>query len=742
MTVFHRGDDPHRLRESEKYANPVPSREYILQYLETLGKPAGLEDVLQGFQLSSEEDTEALRRRLRAMERDGQLVRTRRGDYGIVKKMDLVRGRVIGHRDGFGFLSLEQGGDDWYLSAHEMRGLLHGDKILARLRGLDRRGRKEAAVVEILEDGLSTVVGRYNELHQMGSITPDDKRINHDFLVPPEERMNAKDGQMVVARLIARPTAHTQALVRIVEVLGDHMAPGMEIDVAIRNHNLPHTWSQDVLDEVASLSEEVSSTAKQDRVDLRHLPFVTIDGADAKDFDDAVLCEKAGKNWRLWVAIADVSYYVRPDSALDKEAVTRGNSVYFPGQVIPMLPDILSNGLCSLKPEVDRLAMVCELLISSSGRITEYDFYPAIICSKARLTYTEVWQWLSANQASRPQVAAMAPQLQSLYDLYQILHQARLKRGAIEFEFSETQIVFGTTRKIEKIVPLLRNDAHRLIEECMICANVAAAEYLAKHQLPTVYRVHDTPDDKKLVDCRQSLAELGLALAGGKKVKVKPKDYAAVLEQVGDRPDRELIQMMLLRSLKQAVYAPDNVGHFGLALDTYTHFTSPIRRYADLLVHRGIKAVLRQQSAKLAGLEGACAYETEAMAQLGEQCSFTERRADDATRQVVDWLRCEFMRDKMGQEFHGTVSGVTAFGLFVRLDEVHVEGLVHVTSLSNDYYHYDPARQRLSGERTGQSFRFGDRLQVKVVRVDLDERKIDFDLIKLVSGKNTKKRKK
>ncbi len=715
--------DPHHQREAEKYERPIVSREYIMEHLAARSAPAKLEQLIAELEISDEEGQEALRRRLRAMERDGQLIRNRRGGYGLVSKMDLIRGRVIGHADGFGFLVPDEGGDDVFLSARQMRSLLHGDRALVSVTGLDRRGRREGVVVEVLERANNRLVGRFHLESGIGVVFPSNTRINQDILVPAEHRGGATDSQIVEVEIIQQPNPRSQPIGKIINVLGDHMAPGMEIDIAMRAHDLPHDWPEAVLADIEGLTPEVPEAVKQGREDLRAIPLVTIDGEDARDFDDAVYCEPQGKGWRLLVAIADVSSYVKPGTPLDHEAQQRGNSVYFPGRVIPMLPEVLSNGLCSINPQTDRLCMVCELIFTPSGQVRSHRFLEGVMCSAARLTYTEVAAAVvDRNVKVRRELDAVLPHLENLHELYKVLRTRRDKRGAIDFETVETQIVFGRERKIERIVPVERNDAHRMIEEFMIAANVAAAEYLLDKHIPALYRVHAGPSVEKLTDLRAFLAELGLKLGGGEAPQ--PKHYAKLLSEVQGRPDVQLIQTVLLRSLSQAVYSPDNNGHFGLAFEAYTHFTSPIRRYPDLMVHRAIRHALAHGKAK--GFE----FNAEHMSSVGAHCSMTERRADEATRDAMDWLKCEYMQDKVGEEFAGRITSVTSFGLFVALDDIFVEGLVHVTGLGDDYYHYDPVKHRMLGERTKTAYRLSDPIRVRVMRVDLDERKIDFDLVK------------
>ncbi len=728
--------DPHADREADKYDNPIPSREYILQLLAEVDKPLAYKRLCKLLKLSGEQQTEALRKRLRAMERDGQLMVDRKGFYGLVNKMDLVHGRVIGHRDGYGFLQPLEGGDDLYLSARQMALVFDGDEALASIAGTDQRGRREGKIVEVLKRGLTEVVGRYHEESGIGVVIPDNARLNHDILIPPREKRSARHGQMVCAAITAWPTRHLGAKGKITEVLGEHMDPGMEIDVAIRSHGIPHAWPEEVLKEAAALADEPAQADRKGRVDLRDLPFVTIDGEDARDFDDAVHCAKEkGGGWRLRVAIADVAHYVRPGMALDEEAQARGNSVYFPEKVVPMLPEALSNGLCSLKPGVDRLAMICEMHISRVGKLTRYLFYEGVIHSHARLTYTQVGEVLERG-AHIGVDKARVPDLKLLHGLYRVLRGARDSRGAIDFETVETRIVFDEQRKIEEIVPVHRNDAHKLIEECMLCANVATARFFEDCGLPVLYRVHEGPSEEKLANLRSFLGELGLDLSGGDKPS--PLDYQGLLSQVSERQDAQVIQTMLLRSLSQALYQPENKGHFGLNYKAYAHFTSPIRRYPDLLVHRGIRHIVRSKQASKHVLRTAAApipkqrifpYDTAAMAVFGEQCSMTERRADDATRDVDAWLKCEYLQSHIGEQFAGVVAAVTSFGLFVELKDLYIEGLVHISALPGDYYHYDNAKQRLRGERSGRSFSLGGSVEVQVARVDLDDKKIDLKLL-------------
>lgn len=732
--------DAFAAREAEKYENPIPSREYILDLLDSADQPVTHEQMCVMLKLTGEDQIEALRRRLIAMARDGQLISNRRDAYVRLDKIDVVRGRVQGHRDGYGFVIRADGGEDIYLHNRQMRKVFDGDEVIVRLSGEQYRGKEEGAIVDVLVRNTAQLAGRFFNEEGVQFVRPENPRITHDIMIPFGAYGGAKHGQIVVAEITQQPDKNHLPTGRVIQVLGDHMAPGMEIELAIQAHGIPNEWPSEVLAEAALLAHEVQAKDKLHRVDVRHLPFVTIDGEDARDFDDAVLCERRKGGWRLYVAIADVSHYVPVESALDVEARARGNSVYFPDYVVPMLPEAISNGLCSLNPHVDRLCMVCEMNISDSGRITGYQFYEGVMHSHARLTYTKVGEILTgegdARTALREEYQAVIPQLELLHKLYECLRVARDERGAIDFETTETRIQFNEERKIERIVPIKRNDAHKLIEECMLCANVCAAKFIEKHNLIGLFRVHEGPTETKLANLRAYLSELGLGLAGGDKPT--PGDYQQLLQMIQGRSDGHLIQTVMLRSLRQAMYQVENHGHFGLGYEAYTHFTSPIRRYPDLLVHRAIRSVVRstEPSAHVRRVDTAKAipkkfiypYTASDMVVFGEQCSRTERRADEATRDVVSWLKCEYLRDQVGAVYDGHVSAVTSFGLFVELNELYVEGLIHITSLPHDYYRFEPAQHRLMGERTRKVFGLGDELVVRVVRVDLDNRKIDFEL--------------
>jgi len=655
--------------------------------------------------------------RIAAMQRDGQLLLNRKGELCVAAKLDLVTGTVQGHPDGYGFLVPDDGGPDLFLSASEMHKVLHGDRAAARRSGTDRRGRPEGQIVDVLARANVNVVGRLYEERGIAFVVAENRRISQDLLVPLDARGKAKSGDVVVVEIVVQPSPSREAIARVVEVLGGYTDPGMEIEIALRKHDLPHEFSLAASKQASKVPGEVTDRDRAGRVDITALPLVTIDGETAKDFDDAVYCARKGKGFRLVVAIADVSHYVKDGDPLDRDARERGTSVYFPRRVIPMLPEALSNEMCSLKARVDRLCMVCEMEVSAEGAIRKYKFYPAVMHSQARLTYTQVWSWLSDPNGVPPDATALLPHLTDLHALFQVLKRAREARGAIDFDSIEMQLEFDVQGKIVRVVPIVRNDAHKLIEECMLAANVCTAEFLAERKHPVLYRVHEGPTPEKLAALRDFLASCALSLPGGDDPTAS--DYAQLLLRIKDRPDYALLQTVLLRSLQQARYRPDNLGHFGLSYEAYAHFTSPIRRYPDLLVHRAIKAVLAKQEYKPVGAS---------WSELGVHCSLTERRADDATRDVENWLKCYFMQDKVGETFDGTISGVTSFGIFVTLDGLNIDGLVHVTELGRDYFHFDAGRHAMVGERSGRVFQLAGRVRVSVARVDLETTKIDFSL--------------
>ncbi len=665
--------------------------------------------------------------------------------------MSEVEGSVQGHRDGHGFVVREGAGNpDIYLSPQEMRSVLHRDRVRVRVVRYDRKGRPEGQVLEIVERRKTPLIGRL--LHEGGVwlVASEDKRYGQDILIAKNATANAQAGQVVSVELTEPPSMFSQPVGRVVEVLGEIDDPGMEIEIAVRKFEVPHRFSADSVAQAAALPDRVRPVDFKHRVDLRDVALVTIDGEDARDFDDAVYCEpmpaakgkKKAAGWRLVVAIADVSQYVRPGEPIDEDAYERATSVYFPRRVIPMLPEKLSNGLCSLNPDVDRLCMVCDKVVGTNGEVEGYQFYPAVMHSQARFTYTEVAAILGNTRG--PEAARrsqLVPHLVHLHEVFRALLKQRAKRGAVEFETSETQIVCDDNGRIEKIVPRTRNDAHRVIEEAMLAANVCSADFIAGHKHPALYRVHEGPTPEKRTTLANYLKALGLNLSLSEDPT--PAEFQAIADATKDRPDAQQVHMMLLRSMQQAIYTATNSGHFGLAYEAYTHFTSPIRRYPDLLVHRVIKALLHGKryhidSGKLEDLPQVRkggkapkphAQESEQWEAAGAHCSANERRADEASRDVEAWLKCRYMRDRLGEEFGGTVTAATSFGLFVQLDELFVEGLLHISELGGEYWRFDEVRQELRGERTGIRYGAGSKLRVQVSRVDLDGRKIDFRLV-------------
>lgn len=724
----------------------VPSREVILQYLRSAEKPiapkALAAAVGASFPLSV-----GFERRLKAMERDNQILFNPQGRILLNNQLDFIAGKVQGHRDGFGFLLRDDGGPDLFLPPREMLKVLHGDRVLAKQDG-EYRGKPQGAIVEVVERRTNKLVGRFLKERGAFIVVPEDQRIKHDILIPASDTGEAEHGQVVTVEIVQQPTRHTQPLGRVVEVLGEIDDPGMEIEIAVRKFDVPHVFSEAAVEQAAKVPPTVRPADLRGRVDLRDVPFITIDGEDARDFDDAVFCmpvelgteKRRRPGWRLLVAIADVTHYVKPGDGLDADALERGTSVYFPRRVIPMLPESLSNGICSLNPQVDRLVLVCDMVIaangSKAGSITAYQFYDAVIHSHARTTYTDVWAAL--QQPAGPAAQSMhevMPHVRHLYELYQLFASARLKRGAIDFDTVETRIVCNPLGKIERIEAYLRNDAHKLIEECMLAANTCAAEFMKRNKRHGLYRVHEGPTPEKLQALRDYLRNLGLTLEGGDDPSTQ--DYARLLKEARNRPDFEIIQTMCLRSLQQAIYSPEHTGHFGLSYEHYAHFTSPIRRYPDLLTHRVIKGILqgRRYVPEVDDISSLAALpqgerEHAAWEKLGLLLSARERRADDASRDVEAWLKCWFMKERVGEVFSGRVTGVASFGIFITLETLFVEGMVHVSELGSDYFQYNESMNELRGERTGIRFRLTDQVQVQVARVDLEARRIEFRLVK------------
>jgi ribonuclease R len=713
-------EDPRFREESAKYGKPIPSRELLLTKLGEAKKPLGFEALAALLGIREATERQALEKRLGAMARDGELLVNRANEYCLVERLPVIVGTVSGHRDGFGFLVPDEGGDDLFLPFREMRMLFHGDRAAARVAGRDDRGRPEGAIVEVLERRTRQVAGRFSLEGGVGFVTPDNRRISQRVVVPREATGPARHGDLAVVEITEQPSRNRDAVGRVLRVLPEQGGADTAIELAIASHGLSHAFPPEALAEARQYGREVARQPGDSREDLRNLPLVTIDGEDARDFDDAVYAEPNAAGYRLVVAIADVSHYVRPGTALDAEARNRATSVYFPSRVLPMLPEELSNHLCSLMPDVDRLCMVCDMQVTRAGAVSKSRFYAAVMRSQARFTYTRVAAHLEGREplARGPQ-ARLAPVIDCLHQVYRALRKEREKRGALDFEAPEVKILVDAAGNPTDIRAYPRNDAHRLIEECMIAANVQAAGFLKKRRLPALFRIHGKPDEERIEDLKRFLAMRGVHLEIGGDLK--PARLQKVLAGIVGRPDAAVLENAIIRSLPQALYQPLNIGHFGLALAEYAHFTSPIRRYPDLLVHRGIRHAL--------GGGGAANFVHSAreMEALGTDCSLRERRADEAARSVVAWLKCEYMRPRVGEEFDAVVTGVAEFGLFVQLKSMQVDGLVHVTALPPDYFHFHESDRTLVGERTRLRFSIGDELRVRLARVDSAERKIDFE---------------
>lgn len=704
------------------------STDIVLKYLSQRNEPANTKAIAETLGRVGKEGRQETFDILEKLRDDGQVSQLSKHRWAMKHAIKDHRGRVVGHVDGHGYVLTDETREKVFLRSHEMQEVLHNDIVNVRIVGRDHRKKLFGKIIEIVERGNLVIVGRYFNENNLNFVVPDDQRIGQDIFVLPEHTKGAEPGQVVSVKITKHPSKNFQPVGEVLEVLGDYLAPGMEIEIAIRKHQLPHQWPSAVEQQIAGFDEEVRETDFADRKDIRDLPLVTIDGEDARDFDDAVYCQtlENGRS-RLLVAIADVSSYVKEHSPLDLEAWQRGTSVYFPNNVIPMLPEVLSNGLCSLKPEVNRLCFVCDMQISAEGEIENYDFYQAVMYSHARLTYTQVAALIEGDAESSGIPDALQGPIHDLYGLSQKLGKHRRNSGTIEFEIPEPVIMFDEDRKIDRIVARSRNDAHRLIEECMLAANICASLMLDDSKVAGVYRVHDSPDEDRIADARVFLRQFKLLLGGGDQPE--PKHFSEVINKVDDPVTAKIVQMALLRSMKQARYDVENNGHFALNFDSYTHFTSPIRRYSDLIVHRQLRRLIanpdtRDDSDTFKRIE-----------QSAEQASMTERRAESATREAVQWLKCEFMSHKIGDKLWGVVSSVTDFGLFVELEEIYVDGLVHITSLGNDYYRFDADKRELVGETSNRTYKIGQRLEVQVSRVDMEQGKIDFSLIDVVNEK-------
>jgi ribonuclease R len=700
-------------------SNPV-TLDDIRRTLAEADHPLSRRRLSSMFDLNKEQSDRFLKPLLVELINKGEVVRNRRASYGLAREMDLVAGRVSAHPDGYGFVIPDGGGDDLYLSPKQMRQVFNDDRVLAAVTGVDRRGRKEGGIVEVVERAHTQVVGRLMVESGVATVVPDDPRMTHDVIIPLERIGKATPGQIVVARIDRPPSAHRGPVGELIAVLGQADEPGIATDMAVFSYQLPDKFSEEVLAAASAFGDAIDPAIADRRVDLRDLPLLTIDGADARDFDDAVYAAPRGDGYRLIVAIADVAEYVSYGDALDTEAGERGTSVYFPDRVIPMLPEALSNGLCSLNPDVDRLCMVCDMKLDAKGKVVSSRFYEGVLRSRARMTYDQVERITNHGDSElRERFSHVLETLDHLQAVYKVLSRRRSRRGALDFDSQAVYFQFDAEGRVADIRLSTRHDAHRLIEECMIAANVEAARFVGE-QLPMLYRVHEPPKSDKLEALEDFLKIQGLNVRW--KDQPEPAQFAAIQNQVADSPLRPLVNAVLLRSLSLAVYQPENHGHFGLALASYAHFTSPIRRYPDLLLHRAIKHLVRKHE------RTRFPYSLGRMEELGRHCSATERRAEEATRDVDERLKAQFMQRHIGDTFDGIVTGVTSFGLFVELPEYGVSGLVHVTALPDDYYHFDPVSHSLTGKRRGTRLTLADRVRVELAAVNVEERKIDLRL--------------
>ncbi len=717
--------DPQYTAEQGRYEEPIPSRELILNELRAAEEPLDVQDLARRLGVRKRALVDALDKRLGAMARDRQLQRKRRDRYAPADDFGEVTGTISAHRDGYGWLAPEDGSKDLHVEQREMRDVMHGDRVRARVSADDGRGRRSGVVLEVLERGVRELAGRFEDAGEMCFVMPEDPRFRMRMMVPAEHRGEAKHGDLVVVRLAdggGKPgRGRGTPMAQVVRVLNAKSAADLAAELAIVTHNLPREWPEDVLAEAARWGATVAADDLQDRDDLRETPLVTIDGDDARDFDDAVYCEPVRGGWRLLVAIADVSHYVRIGSALDREALTRATSVYFPDRVLPMLPEALSNELCSLKPEVDRLALVCEMRVDTDGEVKRARFCQAVIRSAARLTYTQVAAMLIGQDAElRSRYSHLLAHLEHLHAAYRVLRQARTRRGALDFDSPEIKVRLTGEGNVAALDVHARNDAHRLIEECMIAANIEAARFIGKRRLNSLYRVHGEPEERKVTELQRMLRALGIGVRFPERIGTR--ELEQVVKLIAGRPDASFIETLLIRSLPQAVYQSVNIGHFGLGLAEYTHFTSPIRRYPDLLVHRAIRhAVCRTNKRDYP-------YSVEDMQRLGGECSTKERRADIASRDVMAYLKCDYMRAHVGDEFEAVITSVVDFGVFVQLANLQVDGLVHVSDLRGDYYVLDNAICAWVGKDTRTTYQLGQRVAVRLKRVDMAERQLDFEM--------------
>ncbi|CAL4325914.1 Ribonuclease R [Buchnera aphidicola (Protaphis terricola)] len=728
--------DTYQKNNYNKYVQLIPSRECILLFLKKYKDLINQKKIEKKFSIKKLSAKKALRKRLRAMERDKQIIYTYNRYYIAPENLNTVEGKVIGHRDGYGFLRSEKLKEDLWLSTEQMKLCIHGDFVLAHIVQSKKKGRSSAKILKILRPNNVLIVGRYYIEKKIKFVIPDDGRFNFKiFIFSSIFTKRIPIGSVVVVKLkknFLNKKSKNEGV--IVEVLGGKkMRTNLAIDIAIRTHSIPYLWSKEIKDQLYKIDNKIHLKEFKNRIDLRHLPFFTIDEEDACDFDDAVFCKKKNneEGWNLWVAIADVSHYIKPNTPLDQEALKRGNSIYFPSLVVPMLPEKISTDLCSLNPHVERLCLICEMSLSNQGELVKYKHYEAIICSRGRFSYNEIFKIWNGDTILSLKYKKLLKDINNLLFLQKIFNKYKISKKGIYFENIESKFVLDSNLKIKNIYQHVRNDAHKFIESCMILANIASAQFIKKYQYPVLFRNHDRPTKESIINFRSILKGLGLYLFGGEIPE--SIHYAELLKSIKHRSDYDMIQTILLRSMKQAVYSTENRGHFGLSLSSYVHFTSPIRRYPDLLVHRVIKYTLFKKNAKQTYLKENNVYEynlynVSKMSKIGLHCSMTERRADEATRDVIDWLKCDFMEKKIGMIYTGVVSNVTSFGLFVRLNKYFIDGLIRIENLYGDNYYFDSIGVKIIGKSTKNTFCLGDVLKVKVVSVNLNYRKIELFL--------------
>ncbi|QCI24064.1 ribonuclease R [Buchnera aphidicola (Macrosiphoniella sanborni)] len=717
-----------------RYRNSIPSRECILLWLKTCKNLISQRNLEKKFYINNKEQKKALRCRLQKMEKDGQVIYTKNHFYTVPENYKVVKGKVIGHKDGYGFLRTEILKDDLFLSSEEMKFCIHGDIILAYITYSNVKKRSSARFLKLLEPNNTFIVGRYYINKNITFVIPNDTRFHFKiFIVASSIQEHISIGSIVVVKINKKSIRNIKMIGSITEVLGKKMETNLAIEIALRTYSIPSSWSHAVKSQLYDINKKIKKYNFENRIDLRHFSFFTIDDEDAYDFDDAIFCKKknnAEEGWNLWVAIADVSFYVEPNTPLDKEALERGTSIYFPSLVVPMLPEQLSTDLCSLNPHVERLCLICEMSLSNSGELISYKHYEAVICSHGRFTYDEIDKIWNGDVLLQEKYKKNLKYIQNLLCLQKIFNKYRVSKKGIDFEKIEPKFVLDSNLRIKKIHQKIRNDAHKFIESCMILANIASACFIKKYTHPVLFRNHDSPKTENIVSLRIFLKKIGLKLLGGDTPK--SIHYSNLLKKISNSSQYEIVQTVLLRSMKQAIYSPDNYGHFGLSLSSYVHFTSPIRRYPDLILHRIIKYLLLQNKKRninqIDNIYNNYLYNMNEMRNIGKYCSMTERRADEATRDVIDWLKCDFMHKKIGCILNGVISNITSFGFFVRLNQFFIDGLVHITSLNDDYYYFDTLNLKLIGKVNKNVYRLGDALQVKVMSVNLQERKIELSL--------------